>query len=519
MKNSLPFVLLTSFGLYLSGAACAQERLDLEFRLVHPKSKELLDQGITEPAYEVLKLKEQRDGRTVVEDLLVKKRPELTGRSVSKAVVTRRRATAGPANPKVLSYEGAQVTRWRATAEPANLVSDLGAGIDFTLDAQGTAIFAQVTRDNVGRRLAIVLDGEVISAPVIKSPIETGTGVIEGRFDSSQAEDLAKALENHARAAPAPEPTTPAATIRAGMIGLDTSHVPAFAKIFNQAKADSDLAGIKVVAGYPGGTDLPASRNRVKGFTEELRGMGIEIVDSIPKLLERVDVVLLESVDGRIHLKEAVPVLEAGKPMFIDKPAAGSLADAIAIYDLARQQQVPCFSSSSLRFSPSLVELKKNRAVGQMFGAITWGPCSYQEGIPDMFYYGIHGIEMLYVLMGTGCETVSRVQAEDADVLTGVWAGGRVGTYRGLRRQREEFGAVAFGTQGIVPAGKSDGYEQLCFEIARFFKTRKAPVAAEETIELLAFMEAADESNRHGGAPVLLKDVLAKARAAAASKH
>ena len=311
----------------------------------------------------------------------------------------------------------------------------------------------------------------------------------------------------------------PAATIRAGMIGLDTSHVPEFARIFNQAKPDSELAGIKVVAGYPGGTDLPASHDRVGKFTEQLRGMGLEIVDSIPKLLGKVDVVLLESVDGRIHLKEAAPVIEAGKPLFIDKPAAGSLADAIAIYELARQRKVPCFSSSSLRFSPSVQELKNNAALGQIAGANTWGPCSYQEGIPDMFYYGIHGIEMLYALMGPGCETVARVQARDADVLTGVWKDGRVGTYRGLRRNKEEFGAVAFGTKGIVFAGKWDGYEQLCVEIARFFKTRTAPVEAQETIELMAFMEAGDESKRQGGAPVALKDVLAKARTAAASKN
>jgi len=311
----------------------------------------------------------------------------------------------------------------------------------------------------------------------------------------------------------------PAAIIRAGMIGLDTSHVPEFARIFNQAKPDSELAGIKVVAGYPGGTDLPASHNRVGMFTERLRGMGIEIVDSIPKLLEKVDVVLLESVDGRIHLKEAVPVIQAGKPLFIDKPAAGSLADTIAIYELARQRQVTCFSSSSLRFSPSVQELKNDAALGQIVGAITWGPCSYQEGIPDMFYYGIHGIEMLYALMGPGCQSVARIQAADADVLTGVWKDERVGTYRGLRRNKEEFGAVAFGTKGIVFAGKWDGYEQLCVEIGRFFKTRKAPVAPEETIELMAFMEAADESKRQGGAPVALRSVLAKARAAAASKN
>lgn len=171
---------------------------------------------------------------------------------------------------------------------------------------------------------------------------------------------------------------------------------------------------------------------------------------------------------------------------------------------------------SSLRFSPCVQELKHNPALGRIVGANTWGACHYQEGIPDMFYYGIHGIEMLYTLMGAGCETVARIQTDDADVITGVWKDGRVGTYRGLRRNKEEFGAVAFGTKGIVPAMKWGGYEELCAEIGKFFKTRKPPVEAEETLEILAFMEAADQSKGQGGTPVALKDVFAKAHAAAA---
>ena len=302
------------------------------------------------------------------------------------------------------------------------------------------------------------------------------------------------------------------AALRAGMIGLDTSHVPAFAKIFNNPKAAGDVAGIRVVAGYSGGTDIPMSRDRVKGFTEQLRGMGIEIVDTIPQLLEKVDVVLLESVDGRIHLKEATPVIKAGKPLFIDKPAAGSLADTIAIYELAKKHNVPCFSSSSLRFAPGIQELLKNEKVGTIAGAIVWGPCSYMEGTPDMFFYGIHGIEPLYALMGTGCETVTRIETKDTDLVSGVWKDGRIGTYRGIRNNKSDFGAIAFGSKGIVQAGREAGYEELCREVGRFFKTRKSPVPPEETIEIFAFMEAADESKRQGGAPVSLKDVMSKAR-------
>jgi predicted dehydrogenase len=302
-------------------------------------------------------------------------------------------------------------------------------------------------------------------------------------------------------------------TIRAGMIGLDTSHVPAFAKVFNHPKPLDEVAGIKVVVGYPGGTDFPASRDRVGKFTEQIRGMDIEIVDSIPKLLEKVDVVMLESVDGRIHLEEAIPVIKAGKPLWIDKPVAGSLVDAIVIYELAKKHNVPCFSSSSIRFSPGIQAILKNEELGTILGAATWGSCSYSPGTPDLFFYGIHGVEPLFTIMGTGCETVARVHTDGVDFVTGVWKDGRVGTYRGIRRGANSSGATVFGSKGIVQAEKGGGYDDLCREIGKFFKSGKSPVSAEETIEIFAFMEAADESKRQGGVPVSLDAVLKKAQA------
>jgi predicted dehydrogenase len=302
------------------------------------------------------------------------------------------------------------------------------------------------------------------------------------------------------------------------MIGLDTSHVPAFAKLFNDPSAPGHIPGLKIVAGYPGGTDLPASKNRVAGFTEDLRKMGIEIVDSIPALLAKVDVVLLESVDGRIHLQEAIPVIKARKPVFIDKPVAGSLADAIAIYSMAKAANVPVFSASSQRYAPGIQALLKNESLGGIAGALTYGPCNPSVGMPDMFFYGIHGIEQLFALMGHGCDTVSRTVTKDTDVLTGVWADGRVGTYRGIRTNKYEYGAVAFGTKAIASAATAGTYNELCAQIVKFFQTGKAPVTPEQTLEIFTFMEAADESKRQGGAAVKLSAVRAKAEAEAKAK-
>jgi Oxidoreductase family, NAD-binding Rossmann fold len=303
--------------------------------------------------------------------------------------------------------------------------------------------------------------------------------------------------------------------LRAGIIGLDTSHVVAFTKLLNNPKAQGDLAGVRVVAAYPGGSpDVASSRDRVVGYTKQLREtFGVEIVDSVEALLPKVDVVLLESVDGRPHLEQVKPVLKARKPVFIDKPVAGSLADAIQVFDLARQNNVPVFSSSSLRFSPGIAAMRNNPKVGDVIGCAAYGPCSLEEHHPDLFWYGVHGVETLFTIMGTGCESVVRVQTKGTELVTGTWKGGRVGTFRGIRDGKSGYGALVFGSKDIVPSGGSGGYEPLVVEICKFFKTGTPPVSAEETLEIFAFMEAADESKRQGGVPVTLASVMAKARA------
>ncbi|CAN5833961.1 Gfo/Idh/MocA family oxidoreductase [soil metagenome] len=302
--------------------------------------------------------------------------------------------------------------------------------------------------------------------------------------------------------------------LRAGMIGLDTSHVVAFTRVLNSPDREGPIAGVEVVAAYPGGSpDIEASASRVEEFTTQLRDdYGIEIVDSIEELLTKVDVVFLESVDGRPHLEQARPVIEAGKPLFIDKPVAGSLADAIEIFQLAGERDVPCFSSSSLRFSPALQELRESEAVGEIVGCDSYGPSSLEKTHPDLFWYGIHGVEALFTIMGPGCETVSRVQTKGTEFVTGVWEGGRVGTFRGIREGRSGYGVTVFGTNGIVQGGGSGGYEPMLVEICKFFQTGEPPVSARETIEIFAFMEAADESKRQGGKPVSIAEVLKKAQ-------
>ncbi|MEJ7769117.1 MAG: Gfo/Idh/MocA family oxidoreductase [Chitinophagaceae bacterium] len=300
---------------------------------------------------------------------------------------------------------------------------------------------------------------------------------------------------------------------RVGIIGLDTSHVTAVTNSLNIPKEGVNWGGYKVVAAYPtkGSSDMKESIGRLEGFTEKVKGMGVEMVDSIEDLLKKVDVVLLESVDGRRHLAEALPVLKAGKRMFIDKPIAASLADAMAIFDASEKYKVPIFTASSLRYITGAKEIAEGK-IGKVFGADSYGNCYIEPHHPDLFYYGIHGVEMLYALMGTGCKSVVRVHKDTTDVVVGTWRDDRIGTFRGTRSGTGKMGATVFGEKGIEVLDKSLGYDPLWVKIIEFFDTGKVPVSPEETLEVLAFMEAADESKIKGGISVDLETVVQRAK-------
>jgi hypothetical protein len=309
--------------------------------------------------------------------------------------------------------------------------------------------------------------------------------------------------------------TARAEELRLGLIGLDTSHVIAFTRLLNDPKAKDHVPGGKVVAAFKGGSpDVESSRTRVDGYTKQLsEGFGVKIVESIEELCRQVDAVLLESVDGRPHLEQARPVIKAGKPLFIDKPLAGSLRDAIEIYRLAREHKTPVFSSSSYRFYESLTDVQSTD-VGEIRSVISYGPAHLEPHHPDLFWYGVHPAEALFTMLGRGCETVTRAATPDTDVVTGLWSGGRVGTLVGLRKGPTPHKVIVFGTKAVAEQKGTGNYAPLVREIMKFFQTRVPPVSPEETLELFAFMEAADESKRQGGKPVSIAEVMQKAASA-----
>ena len=297
-----------------------------------------------------------------------------------------------------------------------------------------------------------------------------------------------------------------AADLKIGIIGLDTSHATAFTEILNNPQAKDHVPGAKVVAAFKGGSpDIESSITRVEGYTTTLREKhGVQIVDSIEDLCSKVDAVMLLSVDGRPHLAQARPVLAAHKPLYIDKPMAGTLRDVHTLARLAAESKTPFFSSSSLRFAKSSQAVRKG-SIGTVTNAWCGSPASLEKTHPDLFWYGVHGCESLFTVMGRGCESVRRGKTAAGKIeVVGTWKGGRTGTFREV----EGYQGRAEGTLGAADVGAFDGYAPLVAEAVKFFQTKVSPVPIEETLELFAFMEAADESKRRNGAEVRLSEVI-----------
>lgn len=305
-----------------------------------------------------------------------------------------------------------------------------------------------------------------------------------------------------------------AADLRLGIVGLDTSHVGSFLQMFNDPRSPDHVPGARIVAAYKGGSpDVEASASRIEGYTRlAVRRYGVRLYPSIEELAANVDGILILSVDGRPHLDQFRHTLAARKPVFIDKPLAGSLADAVEIVRLSRAAHVPCFSTSSLRYTLDSPAHHLADA-GEVASAFAFSPGDLEPHHPDLFWYGVHAVEALYTVLGPGCVSVARVHTRDTDVVTGVWADGRIGIIEANRRRtKPKYGTIVFGSKAMLVGGEQHSFKPLGEDLVRFFRTGQSPVPLDTTLEIYAFMAAADVSKQRDGAAVNLADVLRSAR-------
>jgi predicted dehydrogenase len=284
--------------------------------------------------------------------------------------------------------------------------------------------------------------------------------------------------------------------LRIGIIGFDTSHVPAFTRLLNDPHDPFHVPGGRVVCGYPSfSADLYASYSRVEGFKQEVtQKWGVRLVESIADLLKQVDAVVLSSVDGRRHLAEATPVIQARKPFYVDKPLAANYADAAMIVRLAEEHGCPFFSASSLRFDANILAIQQDAELGAVISCDAFSPATLDPTNPGLFWYGVHGVEILYTFMGPACQSLRCYISPDSHVVVGLWPAGRIATLRGTRRGAHDYGVTVFGEKKVAQALYSREiplYAQLLKRIIPFFQGGPAPVASAETLEMMAFMQAA----------------------------
>ena len=311
---------------------------------------------------------------------------------------------------------------------------------------------------------------------------------------------------------------------RIGIIGLDTSQVTMIISHINnipgpgydvvQPVWNSSFEGFRVTAAYPyGSREIESSMKQIPTYIQKMRENGIELVDSIQTLLSKVDAVMLMTFDGHPRVEQALQVIKARKPLFINKPFASSLKEVITIIDAAKKYNSPIFSSSPTRYLKG-AQAARNGEIGDIMGADSYSGCPLEPSHPDFYWYGIHGIEILFTMMGKECQTVQRKHTQNTDHVIGIWDNERIGTYRGIRKGKVTHSGIAYGLNEILPAGSFNdvGHRSLVIDMLKFFKTGITPVSVDETLAIHVFMEAADESKREGGKPISMESVLANAK-------
>lgn len=302
--------------------------------------------------------------------------------------------------------------------------------------------------------------------------------------------------------------------LRLGIIGLDTSHSEQFTLRLNDPANPNHIPGARVVVAFPAGSpDIEESKSRLDGFTATVRDkFGVRIVGTVEEACKDVDAVLLLSLEGRPRLEQMKKIIAAGKPVFMDKPVAASLKDAVEIYKLAGAAQVPVFSASAVRWYPGVLEVANTEKTPAR-GVISYGPAHILPHHPDLFFYGIHPTEALFTVMGGGCISVTRTTTPSESIVTGLWSGDRVGTLNAIHEGAKTYKLIRFGDEQVFEQKSAGDYTPMLREIIKFFQTKQAPISPKQTLEIYAFMEAAEESKRRDGARVTLREVMIKAGA------
>lgn len=298
--------------------------------------------------------------------------------------------------------------------------------------------------------------------------------------------------------------------LRIGIIGLDISHASRFREILNDPSNPHHVPGGRIVKAYPGGTDtFHLSASRVPQFSQEYAENNIELTDSIENMTDCDAFCILSSV-GDQHLEQFKAVAKFGKRVFIDKPLACSYKDALAIARIAREYNTAVTTTSSFRFAHGIDDILQSEDQ-TILNCQVFGKMDMFEDYRDYFWYGVHGCDILYRMMGTGCKAVHAITGEPSDLLVGHWHDGRLGTILTKRGGRWGFGCAVLTDSGYRHGQAENdppSYALLIRKLLDFFAGGEAPVDIQESLEIMAFLEAASRSRTEGGKLIEIASVL-----------
>ena len=286
--------------------------------------------------------------------------------------------------------------------------------------------------------------------------------------------------------------------LKLGIVGLD-GHGPVFADIANRNSPGQDY-GMRVVAAMPVDSVM-ISKEQLRANITKTKNLGIQILESPEDLAKGVDGILILHDDGSMHYDLVKLFCDKGKPLFVDKPLEVSTEKASRLMELCRKAHCPVFSASSLRFTLEIQKVLENAAGGSIISALAYAPYVLKPTMPGWIYYGIHAVEPLYALMGTGCQKVQCLNSASGPIAIGTWKDGRMGIARATAKSYHGYGFTVWREKSTEVAAVDSGriYQEMLKTIKRFFETGLTPVPLEESVEVIAFMEAANASMAKGG--------------------
>ncbi|GAB5562866.1 MAG: Gfo/Idh/MocA family oxidoreductase [Synoicihabitans sp.] len=295
--------------------------------------------------------------------------------------------------------------------------------------------------------------------------------------------------------------------IKIGIVGLDSSHAPKYTELLQDTSHPHHVSGGRIVAAYAGGSDnWELSYARLPGFRAEMADrFDVPIHDSIEAVAEASDALMILSVDGRVHRAqfETVTTAAPGKPIYVDKPLACAKSEAQAMAGRAAASDTPVFSSSVWRFAPGVIKAQAAMAGGSQKAKLH-GMWPLHPGLHGWAFYGVHHIELLYALMGSGCERVRCENEGSHETITGYWPHGRTGTITTDHEKETPFAGEITGGDGQplaldLEVTISELYSAFLTKALEFFRGDPVPVPLTETCETIAFLESAWRSRESAG--------------------